>query len=76
MISLLYVVFNLGDGTEKHVLCEFVATKNTDMSTVFTGTAGVFDVTNESLGIKVGVASSELPNSSSTAGSYAHKNCC
>jgi len=38
------VVFNLGNGTEKHVLCEFVATKNTDMSTVFTGTAGVFNV--------------------------------
>ena len=37
------VVFDIG-GAEKHVLCEFVATKNTDMSTVYSGTAGVFDV--------------------------------
>ena len=37
------VVFDIG-GAEKHVLCEFVADKNTDMSTVYSGTAGVFDV--------------------------------
>jgi len=37
------VVFDIG-AAEKHVLCEFVATKNTDMSTVYSGTAGVFDV--------------------------------
>jgi len=41
------VIFNLGDGTNKHVLCEFVANKNTDMSTVFTGSSGVFDVSSD-----------------------------
>lgn len=41
------VVFDLGAGTERIVLCEFVSSKNTDMSTVFSGTAGVFDVSSD-----------------------------
>ena len=38
------VVFDLGDGTENIVLCEFIAAKNMDLSTIYSGTAGVFDV--------------------------------
>lgn len=38
------LVFDLGDGTENFVLCEFVSTKNMDLSTIYSGTAGVFDV--------------------------------
>ena len=41
------VVFDLGAGTERIVLCEFVSSKNTDMSTVFSGTAGVFNVSSD-----------------------------
>ena len=59
--------------TSSNVERAFIDTASTIHENI---TAGVFDVTNESLGIKVGVASSELPNSSSSAGSYAHKNCC
>ena len=38
------VVFDLGDGTERIVLCEFVSSRNMDMAKLYTGTAGVFDV--------------------------------
>ena len=38
------MVFDLGDGTENFVLCEFAADKNMDLSTIYSGTAGVFDV--------------------------------
>ena len=38
------VVFDLGNSVEKYVLCEFVADKNTDMSTLYSGSSGVFDV--------------------------------
>lgn len=38
------VEYNLGDGTNKIVLCEFDSTFNTDMSKVYSGTAGVFNV--------------------------------
>ena len=39
--------FDLGDGTEKIVLCEFKSGFNLDMAKNYTGTAGVFDVSGE-----------------------------
>lgn len=38
------VEYDLGDGTEAIVLCEFDSNFNTDMAQNYTGTAGVFDV--------------------------------
>jgi len=38
------VEYDLGDGTNKIVLCEFDSGFNTDMAKEYTGTAGVFDV--------------------------------
>ena len=38
------IEYNLGDGTNKIVLCEFDSTFNTDMASIYTGTAGVFNV--------------------------------
>lgn len=38
------VVFDTGNGTQRIALCEFNANYNMDMSRVYTGTAGVFDV--------------------------------
>lgn len=38
------VIFDLGGGNTKMVLCEFNAQKNLDCSGLFGGTAGVFDV--------------------------------
>ena len=38
------VEYDLGDGTEAIVLCEFDAGFNTDMAKEYSGTAGVFDV--------------------------------
>lgn len=39
--------FDLGDGTQKIVLCEFKSGFNLDMAKNYTGTAGVFDVSGE-----------------------------
>ena len=38
------IEYDLGDGTEAIVLCEFDAGFNTDMAKEYSGTAGVFDV--------------------------------
>jgi len=38
------IEYNLGDGTNKIVLCEFDSAFNTDMSKVYSGSSGVFDV--------------------------------
>ena len=38
------VEYDLGDGTEKIVLCEFDSGFNTDLSKEYSGSAGVFDV--------------------------------
>ena len=37
---------DLGSGTQSYVLCELDSTKNMDISNNYTGTAGVFDVSN------------------------------
>jgi hypothetical protein len=41
------VEYDLGDGTEKIVLCEFNAGFNTDMAKEYSGTAGVFNVSSD-----------------------------
>ncbi len=41
------VEYDLGDGTSKIILTEFDSTYNLDMAKVYTGTAGVFDVSGE-----------------------------
>lgn len=41
------VEYDLGDGTTKIILCEFNTNFNTDMAAIYTGTAGVFDVSAE-----------------------------
>ena len=41
------VEYDLGDGTNKIVLCEFDSTFNTDMAKDYTGTAGVFNVSSD-----------------------------
>lgn len=41
------VEFDLGDGTDKIVLCEFDSGFNLDMAKSYTGTAGVFTVSSE-----------------------------
>lgn len=41
------VAIDKGAGTSKYVLCEFNSDKNTDLSTVFTGSAGVFSVSSD-----------------------------
>ena len=41
------IEYDLGDGTNKIVLCEFDSTFNTDMAKNYTGTAGVFDVSGD-----------------------------
>tara|TARA_R100001463_G_scaffold43947_3_gene91488 strand:+ start:6387 stop:8996 length:2610 start_codon:yes stop_codon:yes gene_type:complete len=41
------VAVDKGAGTSKYVLCEFNSEKNTDLSTVFTGSAGVFSVSSD-----------------------------
>lgn len=41
------IVFDIGNGTERIVLCEFISAKNTDLSTIYSGTAGVFTVSSD-----------------------------
>lgn len=38
------VEYDLGDGTKKLIFCEFNGAFNTDMAKIYSGTAGVFDV--------------------------------
>lgn len=42
-VNLLY---NTGNGTKKYALCEFDETLNTDVCQVYSGSAGVFDVSD------------------------------
>ena len=41
------VEYDLGDGTDKIILCEFDSTFNLDMAKSYTGSSGVFDVSSE-----------------------------
>jgi hypothetical protein len=40
------IIYNQGDGTQKFALCEFDEAYNTDVSGIYNGAAGVFDVSD------------------------------
>tara|TARA_R100001443_G_scaffold16036_2_gene25849 strand:+ start:427 stop:3039 length:2613 start_codon:yes stop_codon:yes gene_type:complete len=43
----MVVAIDKGAGTSKYILCEFDSSKNTDVSTIYTGSAGVFNVSSD-----------------------------